>query len=61
MDETRTPFIIVVSDWGRYTAVSVEPRTIDRPTQCFRFSREAVMFARELGRTEGWPIEDRRL
>jgi hypothetical protein len=57
---TSEPFVIAISNWERRFAVSIEPRTVDRPTQSFRSSDEATAFAELVRRLEGWPIVDRR-
>lgn len=54
-----TPFKVVVADWGRRVAVSVEPCTVDRPTVCFLTAAEAMTFAEGLAKVEGWRVEDR--
>ena len=55
------PSKIIVSNWGRFTVISIEPRRVDRPSRTFRNPREAFDYATELNWTEGWPVEDRRL
>ena len=55
------PYRIVIAPgvW-RGAVVSVEPRTMDRPSRTFRDPAEAEAFAAELSRVEGWPIHDQR-
>lgn len=60
MTITRTRFKIVITNWGSRVAVIIEPRQVDKPSRSFRDPAEALAFAKELGRVEGWPIEDRR-
>lgn len=52
--------IIVAPGLWRGAIVSVEPRTMDRPSQTFRDPAQAEAFAAELSRVEGWPVHDRR-
>lgn len=54
------PFKIVITNWGARVAVSVEPRQVDKPSRPFRTASDAMAFAQELSRAQGWPIEDRR-
>lgn len=58
---TREQYRIVIAPgvW-RGAVVSVEPRTMDRPSRTFRDPAEAEAFATELSRVEGWPICDQR-
>lgn len=51
---------IVLHNWGSRIVVSVEPRTVSRPSQPFRTEADALAFAQKIQRREGWPIEDRR-
>lgn len=51
---------IVLHNWGSRVVVTVEPRTVNRPSQPFRTETDALAFAEKIRRREGWPIEDRR-
>lgn len=53
--------VVIASGVWRGVVVSVEPRTIDRPSREFRDAAAAEAFAAELGRVEGWPVVDRRV
>ena len=58
-DGQRAPRIVIEA-WGKRAAVIVEPRRVDMPSQAFRTKREARVYAEQLARFHGWPIEDRR-
>lgn len=60
MSTDRVPYQIALSSWGRFIAVSIEPRQVDKPSRTFRTAAEAMEFAEDLSRVEGWPIVDRR-
>lgn len=51
---------IVIDQWGRKTAVSVFPRECDKPSRTFETIAEALAFAEQLRKLNGWPIRDRR-
>ena len=59
-ESQRTPGRILIEDWGRRTAVTIWPRSCDRPSLCFKSPEDALRFARELAVAEGLPIIDRR-
>lgn len=58
----RIAYKVVVSDcpFSAKIYVSVEPHLPTRPPVEFRSGREALVFADELGRIEGWKVVDRR-
>lgn len=56
----RERFSITVAPepFGKRWRVSVSPALVSRPSQYFKTPAEAIEFARELSRVEGWPVED---
>lgn len=62
MSIVRIPFRVIVQldPWGRRTLVTIEPRTVDRPTQSFRDDAAAMAYAEALSKAEGWLIVDKR-
>ena len=57
--QTRRTFAVVITRglWRGFT-VTVEPRTINHQQRNFRDHDEAMTFARELAKLEGWPLLD---
>jgi hypothetical protein len=56
----RIHFAIVVSKavFGSRCFVTIEPRLCTRPSISFASRDEALVYAAELARVEGWPIRD---
>ena len=54
------PFAIIVepSLWRGWN-VAVEPPTATHPLRHFHCHPDAIAFAEELARVEGWPVRDR--
>lgn len=57
---TRRPFAVIIArDLWRRCIVCVEPPTCSRQPVSFPGHAEAMAYAEELARLEGWPLIDR--